>query len=658
MMARLLLSVEVEMTDKTKPDTPNEHTDYADRGDGAATARETPPVTAVPTDTPSLDQFAAALKQTNPPKPSLITALEIENFKGIGAPVHIDLRPITLLFGRNSAGKSTIIQALCYAHEILSHRNVNVHKTDLGGEQIDLGGFRQFVHGHDMDRVVRLRFELNLDGWNLPVELAEKMVSRYVDSFDGDRFHGWLTDSCSAKLAGPAWVEVAVQATHTGTAALEYYEVGIDGARVGRIQKHAELEINWGHPLLTSLSGTDIEFELQDCIHIPGMNFQLPNWQEPLPLPNYAEEWVEGIKTWGFGNDDIPNLMALLSCAFIGVGAALRDALAQLRYLGPVRELRPSQGSPMDPHNLGHWSDGSAAWSMLQNYEPPHAVLLGINPGLLDDVNHWLADTNKLDTGLKVRQRLVVKIPTDEPPAKLIREHATLLARYRNDQGHVDIDRAISDLLGNISTAKSQHHTIETGVRKHFEALAARIERLERGEPASDVRTLVLAIADPHSWRELELVIAETGVDVRTSDIGVGISQILPVVVAALDRARPGLTAIEQPELHVHPKMQVELGDLFAQGIDQGGIFLIETHSEHLLLRLMRRMRQTSEGTLPDGAPSLLPEDVSVLFVEPDGDQTLVRQMPLNERGELVKAWPGGFFEEDMREIFDIREQP
>ena len=41
-----------------------------------------------------------------------------------------------------------------------------------------------------------------------------------------------------------------------------------------------------------------------------------------------------------------------------------------------------------------------------------------------------------------------------------------------------------------------------------------------------------------------------------------------------------------------------------------------------------------------------------VLFVEPDGARSLIREMPLNERGELVKAWPGGFFEEVLREIF------
>jgi len=43
---------------------------------------------------------------------------------------------------------------------------------------------------------------------------------------------------------------------------------------------------------------------------------------------------------------------------------------------------------------------------------------------------------------------------------------------------------------------------------------------------------------------------------------------------------------------------------------------------------------------------------VCVLFVEPDGSHSIVREMPLNENGELVKAWPGGFFEEGLREVF------
>ena len=167
-----------------------------------------------------------------------------------------------------------------------------------------------------------------------------------------------------------------------------------------------------------------------------------------------------------------------------------------------------------------------------------------------------------------------------------------------------------------------------------------------------DDLTAAVAAHPPH--REPELVTAKTRLRVQVSDVGVGISQVLPVVVATLDPDRPGITGIEQPELHLHPRIQVELGDLFAHRARDDGVLLIETHSEHLLLRLMRRMRQTSDGALPNGASELRPEDINVLFVEidPRDDQTLVREMPLNERGALVEAWPGGFFEEDLKEVF------
>ena len=96
------------------------------------------------------------------------------------------------------------------------------------------------------------------------------------------------------------------------------------------------------------------------------------------------------------------------------------------------------------------------------------------------------------------------------------------------------------------------------------------------------------------------------------------------------------------------------MADVFLRSAlaDCGNRYLVETHSEHLLLRIMRRIRETSTGELPDGAPKVRPEDVMVLFVEPDGPHSIIREMPLNECGEeLVKAWPGGFFEESIKEI-------
>jgi len=71
-----------------------------------------------------------------------------------------------------------------------------------------------------------------------------------------------------------------------------------------------------------------------------------------------------------------------------------------------------------------------------------------------------------------------------------------------------------------------------------------------------------------------------------------------------------------------------------------------------LLLRVMRRIRETTAGKLPEGVNPIYPNDVMVLFVEPKGQSSIIHQMPLNKRGELTKEWPGGFFEEDFEELF------
>jgi hypothetical protein len=143
-------------------------------------------------------------------------------------------------------------------------------------------------------------------------------------------------------------------------------------------------------------------------------------------------------------------------------------------------------------------------------------------------------------------------------------------------------------------------------------------------------------------------------------DVGVGISQVIPVLLTALSIGSKSdediysqMLVIEQPELHLHPALQAELADLFlirALG-EIRSTTILETHSEHLLLRVMRRVRETHLGTLPPEIPPVKASDVAILYVENLGERSVVREMPLNERGELVFDWPGGFFEEGLREV-------
>lgn len=111
--------------------------------------------------------------------------------------------------------------------------------------------------------------------------------------------------------------------------------------------------------------------------------------------------------------------------------------------------------------------------------------------------------------------------------------------------------------------------------------------------------------------------------------------------------------AIEQPELHIHPAVQVGLGDLFINGVQTHGIsFLIETHSEHLILRLLRRIRETAEGELPPGVSGLKTDDVSVVYVQSGEGGVELVPLPIDETGEFTTRWPKGFFGERAEELF------
>lgn len=104
---------------------------------------------------------------------SLIKSLALKNFKGFSEEVRIELCPITLLFGANSAGKSSVLQALQYIREILERQNVNADRTLQGGEAVDLGGFLNLVHGRDPQQEIEIEVGLELGESEIPELVPE-----------------------------------------------------------------------------------------------------------------------------------------------------------------------------------------------------------------------------------------------------------------------------------------------------------------------------------------------------------------------------------------------------------------------------------------------------------------------------------------------------
>ena len=118
---------------------------------------------------------------------SLIQSLSLKNFKGFSDEVRIELRPITLLFGANSAGKSSVLHALQYIREILERNNANADRTLNGGDSIDLGGFLNVLHGRagPAEMVSERKIELE-------VEMA--LGDAFIPELVTDAFEDWQTN--------------------------------------------------------------------------------------------------------------------------------------------------------------------------------------------------------------------------------------------------------------------------------------------------------------------------------------------------------------------------------------------------------------------------------------------------------------------------------
>lgn len=137
-------------------------------------------------------------------------------------------------------------------------------------------------------------------------------------------------------------------------------------------------------------------------------------------------------------------------------------------------------------------------------------------------------------------------------------------------------------------------------------------------------------------------------------DVGSGIGYVLPVLIEIFRPKNNGKTVfLQQPELHLHPAMQANLTDVLIRAAS-GKRIIAETHSEHLILRALKRIRQTSSKTIKDPELKLYPEDVAVNYFEPLGDGTTkVHILRVSSDGDFIDRWPNGFFAERDGELFD-----
>ena len=137
-------------------------------------------------------------------------------------------------------------------------------------------------------------------------------------------------------------------------------------------------------------------------------------------------------------------------------------------------------------------------------------------------------------------------------------------------------------------------------------------------------------VIDPH-----------TGLPVSLPDVGVGTSQILPILIQGLMAPAGATLLLEQPEIHLHPKVQADLADFLIEVSQRGVAVIVETHSEHLITRIQRRIAE--EACRQDA--------VALYYLKPSEEGSQIFRVAINEFGQIPSP-PDGFFEEGFEETF------
>lgn len=146
---------------------------------------------------------------------------------------------------------------------------------------------------------------------------------------------------------------------------------------------------------------------------------------------------------------------------------------------------------------------------------------------------------------------------------------------------------------------------------------------------------------DVEAFKEVihNVKIRQNGLSLDITDVGFGISQVLPIIIQGFLSKDGSLTIVEQPEIHLHPKMQADLADLFIDVVSaKKKQIIIETHSEYLLKRLRRRI---SEGKISAN-------DVSICIFHPQTEKhgASIENIDIAQKGYF--EWPEEFYDGEL----------
>lgn len=184
---------------------------------------------------------------------------------------------------------------------------------------------------------------------------------------------------------------------------------------------------------------------------------------------------------------------------------------------------------------------------------------------------------------------------------------------------HLGRDQRVLDGLIIADAPPTRLRQVEARMRHFFPGCALEVMQI----PQANAVTLGLRTSDDTSFH-------------RPLHVGFGLTQILPIVIAALSAEAGDILLIENPEVHLHPAGQARMGQFLAEAAKAGVQVIVETHSDHVLNGIRRAVKDAR----------LTPEQVALHFFRPRADNEAQVLSPQLDASGNVDTWPDGFFDQ------------
>jgi AAA15 family ATPase/GTPase len=587
----------------------------------------------------------------------------LQNFQGIGSYTEIPIAPITLFYGPNSAGKSTVADVFQFLHNTLSGRNRN-WQEDLEKHARRNRKSRQLVEqyiGNPNDVVFKV------EGSQQPDDLG---IFGKGDSGHFERFCEQANYKADPnRLAEDNWLS-----THNGIDKIfaddKKFEYQIHFSQDEKCDKWLLREslLTIDNQPLFKTNRNDKFHENHDWIDNLEIAFNIlhPAYLNLEKLNELIRYWFVDVNKCFLDEIIVDKSLCWLTISGISINDAYDDAFSF---------------SPIDWHRV-NWDEADDevvnSFKILSGYldffmvmpakwasdscriyaVPPlrplpenHAVL-EIDPAVLKSNGHTRRCWQELADDVRKIKLHDYQIKLGENPEKIKDNALAFINSILTSRDFLDTGYALA------GDAKFK-----------FLLSIDELSNLRHLDTFSLLERLFTTPTEVH----LYLIYQPENFPVEIADVGVGISQVVPVLFGCWQAMseRNGVH-IQQPELHLHPKLQAQLADVFIKCVStpkKSGIFLLESHSEQLLLRLLRRIRESHMATVSrgEGISELVPvidlqkvkghelkaEQVSVVYVSKDKSGiTKMKHLRLSDDGEFIDRWPNGFFAERDIELF------